>query len=125
MGTKKFNIAANRDSIRTPVVPTQIKGLLTRAGSTEQLPFLIWDVSKSGIGLWSSGRLEAGESIKVTVGQPHLLMLDCEVRWCEEKADGEGFRCGLSVPENSAQLHSLYETFCQQMEDEINRVQKE
>lgn len=116
MGAKR-KIQANRKSIRAPVVPTQIKGLLTREGSNEaQLPFLVWDVSESGIGLWCSDELHNGDRVKVTVGQPYLLVIEGEVRWVEKGEDG-GYRCGVDVKNPNRQLQSLYETFCKIMEE--------
>ncbi len=109
---------ANRKSIRAPVVPKEINGLLTRQKEGRQAPFLIWDVSEFGLGLWSAERLEQGEVVKVTVGEPFPLIIDCKVKWCASEAEHEGFRCGLEVEGSSKQLESLYQTFMRMIEKE-------
>jgi len=99
------------------VAPVTIKGLITRGTANEQSPFLVWDVSEQGLGIWSSSQLQMGETIKVTIGQPYLLILTCKVRWADDKPTSSGFRCGLEVVDNARQLASLYEKFRQEMEE--------
>lgn len=120
MGANKLK-GADRKSLRAPVLPDEIKGLLTRAENSQQAPFLIWDVSRHGLGLWSSEALRPGEKVKVTVAQPYLLIIDCEVKWCDKKPENNGYRCGLRSLKESKQLQSLYDKFRNSMEVEADQ----
>lgn len=101
----------NRRSIRAQVLPTEIRGIVTAIGSGEHLPFLVWDVSHEGIGLWLSQPLTVGDKVRIAVGQPYLVVLDATVIWCDDKAQSQGFRCGFSVTQSREVLVGLYEQF--------------
>ncbi len=110
MAAKKQQIG-QREHARTQVVPTEVKGLLTRQLRDHQQPLLVWDVSTTGMGLWTSDQLALGERIKITIGQPYLLLVEAEVVWCEPHLGGEGFRCGVHVIHQDEKLTSLYRAF--------------
>ncbi len=50
----------------------------------------MWDVSERGLGLWSTELLTPGETVKITVGQPYLLVLEARVKWCDQKKTMKG-----------------------------------
>ena len=76
-----------------------------------QLPFLVWDVDESGIGLWTSEELQPTSQVVLTIGQPYLLVVKTEVIWCEKQGNGNGFRCGLKVLDNAKVFQSLIQAF--------------
>lgn len=113
---------ANRKSVRAPVVPTPIRGILTRSVAGDQCPFLIWDVSESGMGLWCTSKLEKGEAIKLTVGQPFPLLVNCRVMWIHEASEGDsdGYRCGVEVVDEPSRIATLYNKFRDLMESQAS-----
>jgi hypothetical protein len=72
------------------------------------------------MGLWCTSKLSIGEHIKLTVGQPFPLLVNCRVMWVRgaEEGDGDGFRCGVEVIDQPARLKSLYNKFRELMEEE-------
>ena len=106
-----------REHVRAQVVPTQISGMLTIGEeSGTQVPFIVWDVSPKGIGLLCTEKPEEGQTVTVTVGQPFVMVLKCQVSWCSQHA-GEGYRCGLEVIENPSKLDRLYKAFTKDKEE--------
>ena len=110
---------ANRKSIRAPIAPnTQIKGLYTRVEVGDQGPFLLWDVSDSGIGLWTASELKIQDKLRLTVAQPYPFVVEALVCWVAPSPDGNGYRCGVEIAAaNSDKLRSIYEQFRKLMED--------
>jgi hypothetical protein len=99
----------DRSETRVQVVPTEIRGLITNG--SEQQPFLIWDVSEKGIGLWVSEKLKIGQEVVLTVGQPYLLVVKCITKWCEAQTDNKGFRCGLKSIDKVKTFEALFKAF--------------
>ncbi|MGE0173697.1 MAG: PilZ domain-containing protein [Oligoflexales bacterium] len=100
---------ADRSETRVQVVPTEIRGIIT--GTGVQQPFLVWDVSERGIGIWASEGLVEGSEIVLTIGQPYLLVINCIVKWCESQSDGRGYRCGLKSIDKEKSFETLLEAF--------------
>ena len=101
---------ADRASVRAVVVPTELRGIMTRARGEGHEPFLLWDVGEDGIGLLTTMALAPGELVKVTLGEPFLAVLECRVKWCQLTEDRTGYRCGIQVNAVSrSQLQSIYE----------------
>ncbi|MFW7377781.1 MAG: PilZ domain-containing protein [Oligoflexus sp.] len=96
----------DRSEPRTQVLPIEISGLLTQPDRNIQIPFLVWDVSEAGIGLWTSRCLNPGTQVVVTVGHPYLVVVDCRVVWCSGEED-EGFRLGLELIEGQRAFRGL------------------
>lgn len=103
--------ASNRAHIRAQIVPSEIRGILTLTATSDHMPFLVWDVSPTGLGLWTTGPLAVGETVKIVVGQPYLLILNATVMWCDHEPSAQGFRCGVQVAGKQESLTSLYEKF--------------
>ena len=97
---------------RIQVLNQRIQGLVTRKGDDNQQPFLIWDVSEGGIGIWTAEKLAPADGVTLTVGKPYLLVVSCEVNWCEPNPESGGFRSGLKVVNTDTKvLSSLYHAF--------------
>jgi hypothetical protein len=99
---------------RVHVLPIEIKGLLAGQDSHEEpcIPFLVWDVSPSGLGILLSDRLMAGEVLQLTFAAPVALTVVCTVVWCElQEADYDfqepSFRVGLITVNNNKPLQAL------------------
>ncbi len=99
---------------RVHVLPIEIKGLLVSHEVNEDpnIPFLVWDVSPSGLGILLSDRLEAGDVLRLSFGTPVVLTVICSVVWCElQEADYDfqepSFRVGLITVNNNKPLQPL------------------
>lgn len=98
----------NRLHLRALKQFAEIRGMLTNRNSTnpdKQRPFVIWDVSEEGVGIWSDTEVPLNASVILTIGQPYLLVLNAKVQWCEKQGDSHGFRIGLSFELSQKQIH--------------------
>jgi hypothetical protein len=102
-----------REHSRAQVVPSEISGMLTIVtdDQTEQIPFLVWDVSPAGIGVLAMDELTVGSEITLTIGHPYVMVLKTKVTWCVNQG-GDGFRCGLKAVDNQNKLNAIYDEFC-------------
>lgn len=105
-----FSFRAKIDRIehRVQVVPAEIRGLISQ-GSKQQ-PFLIWDVSESGVGVWVSEAIPKDEKVVITIGQPYLVVVNCEVIWAESLGPGQGHRCGLRSLDKSKAFDTMLQS---------------
>jgi hypothetical protein len=99
---------------RVHVLPIEIKGLLAFDEGKEEphIPFLVWDVSPSGLGILLSDRLQAGDVLRLSFGMPVALTVVCSVVWCElQEADYDfqepSFRVGLITVHKNKPLQAL------------------
>lgn len=106
-----FRSKSDRNENRVQVVPSEIRGLLSASKGNLQQPFLIWDVSPQGIGIWISEGLPQGEEVVLTIGQPYLIVVKAEVMWCEMQAGQQGFRCGLRATDKGKVFDTLHSAF--------------
>lgn len=91
--------AMTRVEPRAPVLPIEVKGRLSKG--LQLSPFLVWDISVTGIGILLSEELQEGEIVTLTFGTPNLT-LSCRVQWCalqepEPDAHETSFRVGLKA----------------------------
>ena len=106
-----------RREARMQVMPQEIRGLLTQPDKQIQMPFLVWDISESGIGLWTSATLSEGNIVTLTLGQPYLSILECRVIWCSDEGT-QGIRMGLeATQESSRQLMALIDELFSNQDD--------
>ena len=96
---------------RMQVVPQEIRGLMTVKGEDSQQPFLIWDVSDSGIGIWTSEEVSSEQAVVLTVGQPHLLVVEGEIIWSERQGEDQGYRCGIRASADDKPFQALIREF--------------
>lgn len=106
-----FRSKSDRNEQRVQVVPAEIRGLLSGKASADQQPFLIWDVSENGVGVWVSEALPEESEVVLTIGQPYLLVVRCVVKWCESQGEDQGFRCGLRSVEKKKVFSALLAAF--------------
>ncbi len=99
---------------RVPALPVEIKGLITisEQNPDRQMPFLVWDVSASGLGILLSDRLESGEILHLSFGEPFGITVVCSVVWCElQDADYDfqepSFRVGLIAVDKNRPLQPI------------------
>lgn len=113
VATKK---SFERAEPRTQVLPIEIKGLLTVVDRNLQVPFLVWDVSECGVGVWTSQTLSEGTSVVVTIGHPYLAVVECRVVWCQEEESQHGYRMGLEVVERRRGFRQLVDNVLEESE---------
>jgi hypothetical protein len=97
-----------RSDPRSVVALAEVRGIATREGGAEQGPFLVWDISDHGLRLWLAHPAAPGETLKLTIGRPFVLILTTEVMWCRPGEDGNGYHVGLRVLDNLARLEALH-----------------
>ena len=102
---------SDRVDARAQVIPKEIRGLMTKKSEGAHKPFLIWDVSTTGLGLWVSEPLTVGEAVVLTIGQPFLSVMSGTVVWCEEMGSDQGFRCGVEIVDDIQPLNNLITAF--------------
>ena len=109
MGDSRRKI--ERSSGRMQVVPQEIRGLMTIQGTESQQPFLIWDVSETGIGIWTSEEVTPEQVVILTIGQPHLLVVEGQIIWSERQGEDQGFRCGIRAADSDKPFQTLIREF--------------
>lgn len=109
-------IKANRKSVRASVIPEKVQGLITILRSGEQTPFLLWDISETGLGIWTANPFASHAAIRLTFGQPYPLIMDAIVQWCHPDDEGKGFRSGLETETSHEIFTKLYQVFKNEME---------
>ncbi len=115
---------ANRIEPRAVVLPKAIKGIITfhdANNEAEQQPFIVYDVSKKGIGIWTSFNIPIGIEIDITISYPYVLQLKGETRWISENGT-DGYRCGILITHNQAKLEALFDSFCKLAERIVSRT---
>ena len=101
--------AARRAAIRREVVPVEIKGLLDADGGVH-VPFLIWDLSDTGLGIWVPSPIDRGIKVRMNVAVPRKCRLDGIVQWCEKSKDNfEGWRIGINIESGHDHVKALME----------------
>lgn len=97
-----------RKSVRNEIGTHQVKGVLTRNGDHAHAPFLIWDVSDEGVGIWLPLELKEGESITLNLGKPKPITMSGRVMWCQMRPGKLGYHAGVMVEEGRNRLISVY-----------------
>jgi hypothetical protein len=104
---REAEMKARRGYVRREVVPLEVKGLLDGEGGVHQ-PFLIWDLSEEGVGIWVPEKLAVGLSIRMNVAVPRRCQLRATVSWCDENRESMGgWRCGVKVTEGLDHVRAL------------------
>lgn len=93
-----------RQYTRHDLLTEEISGLITDSELGKHIPFIIWDISKDGIGLWTSSIIEPGTKLTLTIGKPYLVDLSCRVKWCEQQKSVPGYRCGVVIMPGQKEL---------------------
>jgi len=101
----------DRSKVRAQVIPQELRGLATLKEEEGHRPFLVWDVSETGLGLWLAEPINVGESIVLAVGQPFMSVLVGKVVWCEPMSSEKGYRCGVEVTSDLEILSRLAGSF--------------
>jgi hypothetical protein len=93
---------------RSVVALAEVRGIATREGGAEQGPFMVWDISDNGLRLWLARAVATGDTLKLTIGRPFVLILTAEVKWCRANEDGNGYHVGMRVLDNLNRLEALH-----------------
>ena len=97
-----------RKGVRTEVGIHEVKGVLTRATDRAHAPFLIWDISEDGVGIWLPLELKQGEEITLNLGKPKPMVIKGHVMWCQMRPGKLGYHVGVMVDEGKNRLISVY-----------------
>lgn len=109
-----------RRGVRSEIGTHRVKGVLTRATDRAHAPFLIWDISEEGVGIWLPLELKNGETITLNLGKPKPITVTGRVMWCQMRPGKLGYHAGVMVEEGKNRLISVYrhilevETFASQ-----------
>jgi len=99
---------ARRASIRAEVAGHEIKGLLLLPGTQLRVPFILWDISDEGLGLWVASEVATGNHVNLILSKPTSCNVKGEVVWCRPSQGKPGFDCGMRVNDEKELLASLY-----------------
>ena len=104
---------SRRRATRVSVVPEELLGIIVRKSTMDSVPFLMWDISSGGVGIWVAAELEEGEEITITLGKPYLLSIEGKVSWSTKTERQDCFRVGICVEgkEEQDKLTTLYEKY--------------
>ena len=94
---------------RSEVVTREVRGIASRNQGREQGPFILWDISDTGLRLWMPQKIRTGEVLKLTIAKPFVVLVMADVRWCKPVAEGTGFAVGVRVLDNLARLEALHQ----------------
>ncbi|NDE15058.1 PilZ domain-containing protein [bacterium] len=106
--TPRARRKTRRKSVRTEVSSHEVKGVLTRGKDRAHAPFLIWDISEDGIGIWLPLELNEGEDIVLNLGKPKPMTAKGRVMWCNMRPGKLGYHAGILVEEGKNRLLSVY-----------------
>lgn len=101
---------ARRASIRAEVAGHEIKGLLLLPGTQLRIPFILWDISDEGLGLWVASEIAAGNFVSLMLSKPTPCTVKGEVVWCRPSQGKPGFDCGLRVNAEKELLATIYKS---------------
>lgn len=125
--SQAFKSQHNRMEPRAVILPKEIRGQISYAGedgNTIQQPFIIFDVSKKGVGIWAFEAIPTGVNAQISISYPYILNFIGETRWCTQSGE-EGFRCGILATTQQAKLESLFDSFCKMAEKIVNPLPKQ
>ena len=105
--TAKFQF--RRQDVRSKIAEHTIKGIAAK--QDKHFPFLIWDISDKGLGIWSTEELQNQDRITLQIASPMALSVECEVRWCKKLEDPAGYHIGVQVVGEPAKLETLHGLF--------------
>lgn len=97
-----------RRAVRTEVAHHQVKGILTRGYNRAHAPFIIWDLSEEGIGIWLPLELQMDEAVTLSIGKPKPVTVKGRVAWCQMRPGRLGFHAGVLVEEGQNRLLSMH-----------------
>lgn len=93
---------------RSFVTPFEIKGSLIKDGTRHTEVLLIWNISDSGLCIWTESRFKKGEKVTLEISSPWQVSFNCEVRWSRAIPDRSGFIYGVFVLSNQKDLEKLH-----------------
>lgn len=101
----------DRNNQRAQVIPREVRGLLQVKETSGNGPFLLWDISETGFGIWSATQLTSNQTVKLLIAVPFKLTVECTVMWVEKDAQDEGYRAGLKLLAGFAIPQNILEQF--------------
>jgi hypothetical protein len=86
-----------RKTRRAEPAANPVSGLVTDKADGARQPFLLQNISDSGVGLWTGVALSLNSVVKITLGSQYGgLSIDCEVLWTSGTV-ASGYQSGLKV----------------------------
>jgi len=113
-------IQARRTNIRAEVQEHEVRGLFSRSGSKSHAPFVVWDISEDGMGLMIPEKVRTGDELTMTLARPKKMTIAAVVVWCRKRDDGEGYHCGVHVPQHNSRLIALRNAILGQRDGEVD-----
>jgi hypothetical protein len=103
-GKRKFSERHERSF----VTPFEIKGSMIKGGERYNEVLLIWNISDSGLCIWTESRFKKGENIILEITSPWQVSFDCEVRWSRTIPDRSGYVYGVCVNSSQKDLEKIH-----------------
>jgi len=98
----------SRRTNRSVVTPFEVKGSLSIDGNKKSTVVLIWNISDSGLCIWSDSKLKKGEGVIFEIEHPWSETFECEVVWTRTVPVHSGYILGLRVSNNSDALAEIH-----------------
>lgn len=93
---------------RSVVTPFEIKGFVSIDGEKHSDVVLIWNISDTGVCIWTDAPIKKGSAIALSISFPWTVSFDCEVRWSRTVPDRSGFILGLFATTNQNKLIEIH-----------------
>lgn len=106
--TAKPRRKTRRKTNRAQVSQLQVKGVLTRNTSRAHAPFIVWDISENGLGIWLPLELTIGEEVTLCLAKPKPVTVKGRIMWCQMRPGKLGFHAGVMVEEGQNRLIAMH-----------------
>jgi hypothetical protein len=93
---------------RSAVTPFEVKGAISIDGDKKSSVALIWNISDTGLCIWSDSKLKKGGLVIFAIDHPWKTIFECEVIWTRSVPDRSGFILGLHVTKNVGGLIAIH-----------------
>lgn len=93
---------------RSAVTPFEVKGSISIDGDKKSTVVLVWNISDTGVCIWSDTKFKKGGSVTFKIDHPWKATFACEVMWTRTVPDRSGCILGLHVTNDTAPLVEIH-----------------
>jgi hypothetical protein len=81
---------------------------MTRSLDRAHAPFIVWDISETGLGIWLPLQLTTGEEVTLSLAKPKPVTVKGRIAWCEMRPGKLGFHAGVLIEEGQNRLLAVH-----------------
>ncbi len=93
---------------RSAVTPFEVKGSISVDGDKKSSVVLVWNISDTGLCIWSDGKFKKGGEVTFKIEHPWRAVFECEVMWTRSVPDRSGYILGLQVANDIEGLIAIH-----------------